>query len=148
MDLFPTFCEMLGDNPPGDLPGRSLLGRLTQRQPLDEERHIYASARFGDIDLGPVDRENLDPDWAGEPDWRIRQGEMLGGNTGETVMVATPRWKYIRNTGEYDRDELYARGPGGGDFRNLVDNPRYSETARILREELDQFRPEQAFTGS
>jgi len=143
IDLLPTLCEVFGEAVPEGLPGKSLLPYLEGSRNLEPERHIYASARYGDTDPSvPIDRDNLRPGgWEEEPDWRIRQADILLDDLGETFMVATPQWKYIRNSGAVTRDELYARDPGKGDFINLIDDPRCSDVAASLLAELDAFCP-------
>lgn len=140
IDLLPTLYQVFGETVPGSLPGRSLFRYLEGSRNFNPDRHIYASARYGDTDLSvPIDRNNVHPDWEDEPDWRLRQADMLIDDLGETFMVATPQWKYIRSTGKVTRDELYARGPGKGDFNNLIDNHGYSEIAAGLLGELKEF---------
>jgi len=142
VDLLPTFYQIFGEDVPGHLPGKSLLPYLKGAKGIRPARHLYASATYGDTDLAPVDRSRIRPGWEDEPDWRVKQAELLLDNKGETVMVATPEWKYIRNRGGYQTDELYARGPGKGDFNNLIHDARYREVAQSLAAELEKFLPE------
>jgi arylsulfatase len=141
IDLLPAIYETFGEKVPEHLPGNSFLPYLKGAKNIRPQRHVFASASFGDTDLSPVDRANVDPDWADEPDWRVKQADLLHFCDSETVMVATPEWKFIRNRGVYNRDELYARGPGKGDFNNLIDEEQYRQVAESLSAELEKFRP-------
>ena len=140
LDLFPTVVEMFGGQPSERLVGQSLKGALDGSRALDPNRHICASAAYGATDMSePIDQVRKRwPDYETEPDWRVRQAEILMLDTAKTFMVRTPEFKYIMNTGPDETDELYSQCEGCGDFSNLIDDPAYGAQLESLRKEAQK----------
>jgi uncharacterized sulfatase len=108
IDIYPTLADLCDIQPPPGLDGKSL------KPILDNPRIPWEGAAFTQI-LRP------------------------GG--GEPVMgrsIRTENWRYTEWNEGRDGMELYDHLNDPGEFRNLAEDPAYSDTIKLLRSQLDR----------
>ncbi len=163
-DLAPTFLEAAGLPSRPDMDGRSWIGLLQgQSQPARDrvflERERHANVRRGDLSYpmravrtrDSLYIRNLRPDrWpAGDPEAYVAVGPFGDIDDGPTKQLLMSRRDdpaigrhFELAMGKRPAEELYDLRADPGQVNNVVDQPRYAETRRALRQSLDQWMKE------
>lgn len=130
VDLFPTLCELVGQDPPTGVQGRSLAPLLrSEPMPEPEFASAYAEQGIGGLPYREADFGDDEPGVSRRPDGSaVVHGLNTVNQTGVLRMVRAGRWKLIASiTGEIELFDLEH------DPYELTDRSAEPEFAQILQ---------------
>ncbi len=131
VDIFPTICEMVGEEIPVGVQGRSLWPMLTGASyPTEEFRSVYAESGFGGLPYTEDDAYPLHFSHEGQSFDELNSFTQ----SGNTKMVRMGQWKLLYDV--LGRGELYDLSRDRAELNNRYDDPALANIRSRLLEEL------------
>jgi len=138
VDIFPTLMDFAGIEIPQQLVGRSLRSALQGKEPIDDERFVFAAASYSDLPGNYKDEPEpyFKPD-SDEP-FHSRIENLTWKDEHKIFMLRNRDWKLIIS--ETREPELYFMDGGHVERENLYGKPEYQQKYTELLNQLNSIK--------